>query len=126
VKVKNNQNDNFDINENQIEAQWEVLIRKLSTSFGKIADLNGVLFLIGVQELGKGKKFYSKEEKQDLMHIAICKVMSLSGYYKLIGIDKEGWPHWEATQKLPFLKINSQENVLKLHILEYFNKEVGF
>lgn len=109
------------------EQQWEVLIKKISMRMGvKTPDLNAVLFLIGVQELGLGKQYYSKEEKQDLMHIAICKVLSLSGYYKLKGLDENGWPHWELVKKLPFIDLLSQEAFLKMHIIEYFETEVNW
>lgn len=86
-------------------------------------DLNGVLFLIGVQELGKGPLQFSKEEKQDLMHIAICKVLSYSDYYELEGKDAEGWPHWKPIKKLPRFDLLEQEKLLKMHVLEYFEKE---
>ena len=90
----------------------------------KPKDLNGVLFLIGVQELGKGKKVFSKEEKQDLMHLGICKVLSLSGYYRLEGLDQDGWPHWVVIKKLPHFDLLEQEKLLKMHVLEYFEKEL--
>ena len=90
------------------------------------ADLNAVLFLIGVQELGQGNKAFSKEEKQDLMHIAICKVLSLAGFYKLEGIDEDGWPHWVAVKKLPRFDLLEQEKLLKIQILEYFHQEIGW
>ena len=86
-------------------------------------DLNGLLFIIGMQELGQGAKRFSKEEKQDLLHIAICKVLSLSGYYTLEGLDKEGWPHWKVVKKLPHFDLLEQEKLLKMHVLEYFEKE---
>ncbi len=86
-------------------------------------DLNAVLFLIGVQELGSGKQAFSKEEKQDLMHIAICKVLSLSGFYELEGVDKDGWPHWVALKKLPHFDLLEQEKLLKMHVLQYFEQE---
>jgi len=106
------------------ERKWQALIRSLHQSIGtKPKDLNGVLFLIGVQELGSGKRRFSKEEKQDLMHIAICRVLSLSGYYKLEGLDKDGWPHWKLTKKLPHFDLLEQEKLLKMHVLEYFEKE---
>lgn len=108
-----------------LQQDWPILIEKLSTLTTKKPDLKGVLFLIGVQELGTGPRQFSKEEKQDLMHIAICKVLSLSGYYKLVGLDKEGWPHWETVKKLPFLDILSQENFLKIHIIRYFKEEIN-
>ena len=99
----------------------------LQTIVGKRPkDLNGVLFLIGVQELGHGTKIFSKEEKQDLMHIGICKVLSLSGYYELQGLDKEGWPHWKLVKKLPHFDLLEQERLLKMHVLEYFEKEYNW
>ncbi|MEM1002499.1 MAG: hypothetical protein AAGH46_07610, partial [Bacteroidota bacterium] len=84
------------------ERLWQALLNSLEINVGKKPkDLNAVLFLIGVQELGKGKRTFSKEEKQDLMHIAICKVLSMSGFYELEGLDEDGWPHWKLVKKLP-------------------------
>lgn len=86
-------------------------------------DINAVLFLIGVRELGKGVKSFSKEEKQDLMHIAICRLLSIDGYYKLNGLDDEGWPHWENTKELPHHNLGEQVMLLKQYIIEYFIQE---
>jgi hypothetical protein len=103
-----------------------MLTKAIEESVGKRPkDLNAVLFLIGVQELGKGAINYSKEEKQDLMHIAICKLMSLEGYYQLEGVDQEGWPHWKLIKKLPHFDLMEQEKLLKVQALEYFEQEVG-
>lgn len=107
-----------------LQRKWAKLMTELTHTIGKRPkDLNGTLFLIGVQELGKGKQNFSKEEKQDLMHIAICKVLSYSGYYELGGLDEEGWPHWKATKKLPRFDLLDQEKLLKMHVIEYFEKE---
>lgn len=107
-----------------LERNWHALITYLESSIGKKPkDLNAVLFIIGLQELGKGAMRFSKEEKQDLLHIAICKVLSLSGYYELEGLDKEGWPHWKLIKKLPHFDLLEQEKLLKMHVLEYFEKE---
>ncbi len=110
----------------EFDIKWNELLNKLSSNIGKKpSDLNSVLFLIGVQELGKGHKNFTKEQKQDLMHIAICKVLSLSGYYELEGIDEEGWPHWKLVKKLPHFDILEQERLLKMHVMEYFENEIG-
>lgn len=107
-----------------LEKSWQQLLNDLNKIIGKKpADVNGVLFLIGVQELGQGKKTFSKEEKQDLMHIAICKILSLSGFYELEGLDEQGWPHWKLVKKLPHFDMLEQEKLLKLNILEYFEQE---
>lgn len=104
------------------EKEWLELRQKLKEQFGKAPDLNAILMLIGIRELGSTKQKFSKEEKQDLMHIATCRLLSSSGYYKLKGLDAEGWPHWELVQKLPVMNIEQQEFFLKEHIIEYFNE----
>lgn len=111
----------------ELEINWQRIIKKIEVSVGKKPkDLNGVLFLIGMQELGKGARRFSKEEKQDLMHIAICKILSYSGFYELEGLDQEGWPHWKLVKNLPKFDLLEQEKLLKMHAIEYFEKELGF
>ncbi|MEI9919347.1 MAG: hypothetical protein WDO14_11165 [Bacteroidota bacterium] len=109
-----------------LERQWQRLLGEIENLIGrKPKDLNGVLFIVGVQELGKGYRPFSKEEKQDLMHIGICRVLSQSGYYELSGSDKDGWPHWKMIKKLPHFDLLEQEKLLKMHVVEYFEKEYG-
>ncbi len=109
----------------ELEREWQALLEKLEHAIGKRpADLNAVLFLIGVQELGRGRRNFTKEQKQDLMHIAICKVLSFSGFYELEGVDEDGWPHWKMMKKLPHFDLLDQEKLLKMHVIEYFSKEV--
>ena len=108
----------------EITVRWQKLIIHLTKLIGKRPEsVDGVLFLIGVQEFGKGAQSFSKEEKQDLIHIGICKVLSLSGFYELEGIDQDGWPHWKLVKKLPHFKLDEQEDLLKIHILDYFETE---
>lgn len=110
-----------------LERSWQRLLTELETTLGKRPkDLNAVLFVVGVQELGRGAARFSKEEKQDLMHIGICRVLSLSGYYELIGSDKDGWPHWRLVKKLPHFDLLEQEKLLKMHVLDYFKKEYAW
>jgi len=111
----------------ELERNWQKLRVKLKDELGKKPkDLNGVLYLIGLQELGKGNQEFTKEQKQDLLHIAICKVLSLAGYYKLEGLDEEGWPHWKVVKNLPHFDLLEQEQLLKMHIVEYFKNEIGW
>ncbi len=109
------------------DRKWQALLEFVHGAVGKKPkDLNGVLFIIGVQELGRGFAAFSKEEKQDLMHIAICKVLSFSGYYELEGLDQDGWPHWKLVKKLPHFDLLEQEKLLKQHVMEYFEKELDW
>lgn len=104
----------------ELKTKWDALIKKIGEDFGEEPDLQVVLFLIGVQELGKGPLKFSKDEKQDLMHIAVCRLLSTFGYYELIGHDQDGWPHWELTKKLPPLSLKEQDLLLKQAAVEYF------
>jgi len=113
------------IEDESLNVEWEALLDRVKEMIGKRpADLNSVLFLIGVRELGKGRQSFTKEQKQDLIHIAICKVLSLGGFYELEGLDAEGWPHWKLIKKLPSFDLLGQENMLKTYVIEYFNQEV--
>ena len=108
--------------EEDLQVRWLKLRIKLKERFEIKPDKNGVLLLIGVQELGQGPQEFSKEQKQDLMHIAVCTILSASGYYSLDGLDEEGWPHFTQLKALPELETFEQENFLKDHVLLYFNK----
>ncbi|MBS0001310.1 MAG: hypothetical protein KFF73_20160 [Cyclobacteriaceae bacterium] len=110
----------------ELHRKWEKVLKKIESTFGKRPkDIHAVIFLIGVHELGRGAKHFTKEEKQDLMHIAICKILSLAGYYELEGIDQQGWPHWKLVKNLPHLDMLEQEKLMKMHIIEYFEKEIN-
>jgi hypothetical protein len=106
-----------------LKSRWDKLCKSLADRFGEEPDLQALLFLIGVQELGQGPQNYSKDEKQDLMHIAVCRLLSTYGYYKLTGQDQDGWPHWELEKKLPPLSLREQDWLLKQAAVEYFETE---
>lgn len=104
------------------EKQWKDLTEKLSKDFEMPLDLQGILFLIGVQELGKGYGKFKKDEKLNLMHIAICRLLEPYGYYEFEGTDKDGWPHYKETKKLPPLSGTQQQQLIKEAVLEYFTE----
>ncbi|MBK9338266.1 MAG: hypothetical protein IPM98_17620 [Lewinellaceae bacterium] len=85
-----------------------------------LPDLNMVLFLIGIQELGRWKKGFSKEEKQDLMHIAVCRLLAYDDYYEFVGRDEDGWPHWRQTREMVPQPVADQERFLKIKAVQYF------
>jgi hypothetical protein len=105
-----------------IQVRWLKLRIKLKDKYDIKPEMDGVLFLIGVQELGAGHQKYTKEQKQDLMHIAVCTVLSASGYYSLEGYDDEGWPHFKQLKALPEYNLIEQENFLRDHVLMYFDE----
>ena len=108
-----------------LDVRWQDLRLDLQQKFGKRPDLNAILFLIGIQELGQGITDFTKEQKQDLMHVAVCTVLAQSGYYEMESHDAEGWPHFKQLKDMPVKGLAEQENFLKDHILLYFDQQ-GF
>ena len=107
-----------------IKKKWESLVDFVSQRFGdgEPLDLQAILFLIGVNELGKGYREFSKDEKMNLLHIAICKLLSRYGYYDFVGKDEDGWPHWETNSELPTLKAEEQTLLMKEAAIIYFSE----
>lgn len=110
----------------ELKHNWNRLIQQFTEIFGQEPDLQAIIFLIGVQELGKGQRKFSKAEKQDLMHIATCRLLSIYGYYELEGMDEEGWPYWKSKNKLPPLSLKEQDILLKQSVIEYFKSSGVF
>lgn len=97
----------------------------LHERFGKIPDLEGILFLIGINEFGQAlpRKKFSKEQKQDLMHIAVCTLLTQLDYYRFSGRDADGWPHFETINPMPQMTMPEQESILKACIVHYFGMD---
>jgi hypothetical protein len=110
-------------NKEDIKAKWFKIRELIESVFNKTPDLSAILFVIGMRELGKNKKAFTKEEKVKLMHIATCRVLSSSGHYVLKGTDQFDWPVWELADKLPNQDLLEQEMYLRHHIINYFEEE---
>ncbi|MBS3992820.1 MAG: hypothetical protein KGZ87_03795 [Bacteroidetes bacterium] len=106
----------------EIEEKYNQLERKLSAQFadGDTVKIDAMLYLIGVQELGKGFLEFSKDDKLNLMHIAVCKIFEPFGHYKYSHMDEDGWPHYEPLTELPELTLEQQELYMKEAIITYF------
>lgn len=111
----------------ELKERWELVVEKLSNQFadGDKLDLDAIIYLIGLQELGQLDRTFKKDQKLDLMHIAICKVLTPYGYYVLDFVDEEGWPHYTTIAELPHLKAGEQSVLMKEAIVNYF-VETGY
>ena len=107
-----------------MKIKWKELVDFVSKTFGdgERLDLQAILFLIGVNELGQGYREFTKDEKMNLLHIAICKLLSRYGYYEFLGKDEDGWPHWETNSELPKLKAGEQTLLMKEAAIIYFSE----
>jgi hypothetical protein len=106
----------------QFEMEWREVLARLEDQFGGGMDLQSIVYLIGVQELGQGFRTFKKDEKVDLMHGAICTLLEPFGYYRYTGNDPDGWPHFERTEMLPPLSGPQQELLMKRSIIQYFRE----
>lgn len=106
----------------QLKERWEKLVDILSNQFsqGEDLDLDSIIYLIGVQEYGKLHREYKKDEKLNLMHIAICRLLEPYGFYEFEYFDEDGWPHYKVKENLPPLKAGEQSVLMKEAIVNYF------
>lgn len=106
----------------QLKERWNVVVEKLTKQFaeGDTLDLDSIIYLIGVQELGQLHRNFKKDEKVNLMHIAICRLLEPYGYYEFDYFDDEGWPHYKFKEELPTLKAGEQAILMKEAIVNYF------
>ena len=108
----------------QFDFEWVRIQHLVKDRFDRdsLPDLNAILFLIGIQELGRWKTAFTKEEKQDLMHIAVCRLLSYDGFYTFAGRDADGWPHWKVVKPFTQKGAKEQAQLLKEKSIQYFNE----
>lgn len=113
------------MNREELKPKWEAIVQQVSRKFaeGDTLDLDGIIFLVGVQELGQGLRKFKKDEKVNLMHIAICRLLVPYGFYEFEGLDPDGWPHYKMLEKLPSLKPGEQAWLMKEAVVRYFGEE---
>ncbi len=108
----------------ETNTKWAKLQERIAADFDSdVPDIKVMLFLIGVQELGKGPQKFGKRQKEELMHIATCKLFSQLGFYELEGLDQDGWPHWKLIKTIPNYTLLEQEMVMKSLVINYFEEE---
>lgn len=108
--------------DHHFEENWKAVLGKFEAKFGQDLDIQAILFLIGVQEVGQGPKKYTKDQKVELMHVAICTLLTPFGYYEIEGQDKDGWPHYKVLKPLPPLQSGEQMKLMKQAIVEYYEQ----
>lgn len=106
----------------EFDFEWLKVRHKVKDVFDKetLPELNAILFVIGIQELGRWEDNFTKEEKQDLMHIAICRLLEYDDYYEFVGRDADGWPHWKTLKPFTRTGVAEQERFLQIKVIQYF------
>ena len=107
----------------QLDFEWLRVRHHVKDAMNQksLPDLQIILLLIGVQEANVIKEEYTKEEKQDLMHVATCHLLAEKGFYEFEGYDTEGWPHFKQARIIPVEGEKAQGRLLKECIITYFS-----
>ncbi len=103
-----------------VDIEFKALVKELEKTAGSGLDLEAIIFMIGMQELGFGYRKFSKDEKLNVMHVAVSTILEPYGYYEYVGRDEDGWPHFKTLKKLPNLSGPEQQKALKRAVIDYF------
>lgn len=105
------------------EERWNKLEEFLKERLDKMPDTQAILYLIGINEYkGRVPKIkFSKEQKQELMHVGLCTLLTQEGYYQFTHYDEEGWPHYKALKQVDAQEFETQDALIKELILNYFD-----
>jgi len=106
----------------ELKIKWQEVVTLISKRFadGELLDLDAIIYIIGLQEKGNISTKYEKDDKINLMHIAICRLLEPFGYYEFDYFDDDGWPHYNVLEKLPPLKAGEQSVLMKEAVVQYF------
>lgn len=109
--------------DSELEKRWAHVEVWVGEKFGRDVSIEAILFLIGIQSIGRGyQPELEKEAKQDtIMEGTYCAFETL-GLYERIGLDEGGNWIWErSVESFPKLPVEQQEKLLKLGIVRYFD-----
>ena len=113
----------------RLDYDWLRVRHALRDQLGhdRLPDLQAVLLLIGVQELGRWRGDFTKEEKQDLMHVGTCEILSAEPYacYAFTHRDADGWPHYRPLRDPEAVGHAAQEALLKRAAVDYLDRWAG-
>lgn len=106
----------------ELKKQWNDLVKILTERFSntETIDIEGILYLIGLQELGQLHVKFKKDDNVNIIHIGICTVLEQFGYYQFDFFDEQHWPHFKLIEELPALKPGEQSILMKEGIVCYF------
>ncbi len=111
------------MSEQIIEQDWKVVEEYFEKKFGKVPDLQAMLYLIGINEYGHLPFVkFSKQQKQDLIHVAVCRLLEPFDYFMWERDDKDGWPHFLTLKRMDLHTLEDQEKLLQKAIIKYINK----
>lgn len=101
--------------------KWAEIKESFKNSYGEYPSVISLLFLVGLAHVPEADGALSKEAKQEVIHVGLCKVLEQENLYTFTEFDEDGWPHFEPTNRTQRLDIEKQENYIKQLLIQYFN-----
>lgn len=83
-------------------------------------DIPALLFVAGLQTLGRPSAPLSREDKMALIHIGTCAVLEPYGYYRFSGRDAQGFPQYQPVRALD--AADGDGILLKEALIKYFGQ----
>ncbi len=111
------------ISDAELSGRWKRLQTWMAERFGFGAEIGveGLLFLAGVQESGKGyDPGMEKEAKQATIMDGTYAVLAHAGLYERAGVEIDGRPIWARIETPPALSIGEQEKLIRSALVAYF------
>ncbi len=113
----------LDTDDEALALRWDTLCVWIRSHFKREASLEGVLFLIGIQERGKGfEPKIPRHKKEAIIMDGTYLAFETIGLYRRTGMEADGAWIWERVIPLPGLDVEAQEKLLKLAVLRYFEE----
>lgn len=106
-----------------VASDWPKLTEWLDITLGCADDLEGILFLVGIQELElEYEPDLDKASKQRLVHEGTYCVLERLGCFERVGQEVDGFWIWEPHEDMPEQMSSSQQDLLlRAGILRYFH-----
>jgi len=101
---------------------WAGVKENFKQNYGEYPTVLSLLFIIGLGET-PSQPAYTKEQKQDVIHVGLCKILEQVGVYRFSHLDDEQWPHYQLNDNAKEINIEKQENYIKQLIIQYFKDE---
>jgi len=115
--------EQLNVDADLLERRWDNLIDDMESRFGRKPDIEALLFLIGVQSVGRGyEPDLPKERKQSLIMEGSYLAFETLDVYARVGMERNGFFIWEKIVDLPKLSVDDQEKLLRIGILNYFDR----
>lgn len=115
--------DHLAVDDDALKERWDQLVAQIEQRFGREPDIEAILFLIGIQSVGRGyEPELPKERKQSLIMEGSYLAFETLGVYSRVGMERNGFWIWEKNFDLPKMSVEDQEKLLQIGILNYFDE----